>query len=291
MIPTIYGEKVVMRILDKARVPLDLKQLGFEPKMLEDFERAITRPYGLIFMTGPTGCGKTTTLYAALEKVKTTTKNIITIEDPVEYKLEGINQVQVKPQIGLTFANALRSFLRQDPDIILVGEARDLETSEICVQSALTGHLVLSSLHTKDAIGTIPRMTYMGVKPFLLGSSLILVAAQRLVRRLCPECKEAYEPTPEILEKTEITLELLYRSKGCEHCSQTGYRGRIGIFEVIPIDERLSGLISKGATEQVIKDAAKEMGIKTLWEDGLKKVADGITSLEEVMAVTFGTGG
>jgi len=292
VIPTIYGEKVVMRILDKTRVPLDLKQLGFEPKMLEDFERAITRPYGLIFMTGPTGCGKTTTLYAALEKVKSSTKNIITIEDPVEYKLEGINQVQVKPQIGLTFASALRSFLRQDPDIMLVGEVRDLETAKICIQAALTGHLVFSTLHTNDAIGAIPRLINIGIEPFLLGPSLILVAAQRLVRRLCLECKEAYEPTPEILEKTGITSELLYRPKGCEHCSQTGYRGRIGIFEVISIDERLNGLISKGATERTIKDAVREIGIEAfLWEDGMKKVVDGITSLEEVMSITFGDEG
>jgi len=288
-IPAIYGEKVVMRILDKAKIPLDLKQLGFEARMLEDFERAIKRPYGLIFLTGPTGCGKTTTLYAALETIKTTEKNLLTIEDPVEYKLDGINQVQVKPQIGLTFANALRSFLRQDPDIILVGEVRDLETAQICVQAALTGHLVLSTLHTNDAIGAIPRLVNIGVEPFLLAPSLILVAAQRLVRRLCLKCKEAYEPTPEILEKTGITSELIYRPKGCEHCSQTGYRGRIGIFEVILIGERLGGLIYKGATGQTIKDTAKQMGIKTLWEDGLKKVADGITSLEEVMSATFGT--
>ncbi len=288
-IPAIYGEKVVMRILDKAKIPLDLKQLGFEARMLEDFERAIKRPYGLIFLTGPTGCGKTTTLYAALETIKTTEKNLLTIEDPVEYKLDGINQVQVKPQIGLTFANALRSFLRQDPDIILVGEVRDLETAQIGVQAALTGHLVLSTLHTNDAIGAIPRLVNIGVEPFLLAPSLILVAAQRLVRRLCLKCKEAYEPTPEILEKTGITSELIYRPKGCEHCSQTGYRGRIGIFEVILIGERLGGLIYKGATGQTIKDAAKQMGIKTLWEDGLKKVADGITSLEEVMSATFGT--
>lgn len=287
-IPVIYGEKLVMRILDKAMVPLDLKQLGFESKMLEDFERAIRRPYGLIFLTGPTGCGKTTTLYAALEKVKSSAKNIITIEDPVEYKLEGINQVQVKPQIGLTFANALRSFLRQDPDIMLVGEVRDLETAQICIRAALTGHLVFSTLHTNDAIGAIPRLINIGIEPFLLAPSLILVAAQRLVRRLCPECKEPYEPTSEISEKTGVTEGLLFRSKGCEHCSQTGYRGRIGIFEVIPINDRLRELISKGAMEQTIKDAAKEMGMKTLWEDGLKKVADGITSLEEVINVTFG---
>jgi len=292
VIPTIYGEKVVMRILDKSRVPLDLKQLGFDPKMLEGFERAITRPYGLIFMTGPTGCGKTTTLYAALEKVKSPTKNIITIEDPVEYKLDGINQVQVKPQIGLTFASALRSFLRQDPDIMLVGEVRDLETAKICIQAALTGHLVFSTLHTNDAMGAIPRLINIGIEPFLLGPSLILVAAQRLVRRLCLECKEAYEPTPEILEKTGITSELLYRPKGCEHCSQTGYRGRIGIFEVISIDERLNGLISKGATERTLKDAVREIGTETfLWEDGMKKVVDGITSLEEVMSITFGDEG
>lgn len=287
-IPAIYGEKVVMRILDKSRVPLDLKQLGFEPKMLEDFEEAIRRPYGLIFLTGPTGCGKTTTLYAALERIKSPTKNIITIEDPVEYKLDGINQVQVKPQIGLTFANALRSFLRQDPDVMLVGEVRDLETAQICVRAALTGHLVLSTLHTNDAIGAVPRLINIGIEPFLLGPSLILVAAQRLVRRLCLECKEAYEPTPEIVAKTGISKEqLIYRPKGCEHCSQTGYRGQIGLFEVVPINEELRELISKGAMAQQIKEAAEKLGMKTLWDDGIKKVADGITSLEEVMSATF----
>lgn len=288
VIPTIYGEKVVMRLLDKSVVPLDLGRLGFEAKALDDFRKAIRQPYGLALLTGPTGSGKTTTLYAALNEIKSSTKNVITIEDPVEYRLDGINQVQAKPGIGLTFANGLRSFLRQDPDIIMVGEIRDLETAQICVRASLTGHLVLSTLHTNDAPGAISRIMDIGIEPYLLVSSLSLVGAQRLVRKLCPDCKEAYEVTPKIQEKIFIKQELLYRPKGCDKCNQIGYRGRLAIYEILPITEKIKELIYKRATPQTLKQAGHEQGMKTLWESGLKKVEDGITSLEEVISVTLG---
>jgi type IV pilus assembly protein PilB len=287
IIPTIYGEKVVVRILDRSALPLDLNKLGLKSNQSEIFRNAIHNPYGLIFLTGPTGSGKTTTLYAALQELNSPEKNIITIEDPVEYRLEGINQVQVKPQIGLTFANALRSFLRQDPDIILVGEVRDLETAEICVRSALTGHLVLSTLHTNDAASAITRLMDIGIQPYLLNPSLVIVAAQRLVRRLCPDCKEAYEPTPDIIETMHIKKDLIFKPKGCESCNQTGYKGRIAMFELIPIDSDIRSLISKKTPASEIKKYAKSKGFDTLWDSGIKLVEEGITSLEEVLRVTL----
>ena len=285
--PTIYGEKLVIRILDKSLLPLDLGQLDFSSKALDNFKKAIFNPYGLIFLTGPTGSGKTTTLYATLNEIKTPRKNLITIEDPVEYRLEGVNQVQVKPEIGLTFANGLRSFLRQDPDIIMVGEVRDLETAQMCVRAALTGHLVLSTLHTNDAPSAVIRLIDIGVEPYLIIPSLIIIVAQRLVRKLCPDCKEAYEPSREILEKTKIKQGLLYRAKGCERCKQRGYYGRAGIFEVMVIDESIRQLIARGGEVDQFREAARRGGMKTLWECGLEKVEAGITSLEEVMSVTL----
>ncbi len=287
VVPTIYGEKVVMRILDKSATPLDLKQLGFEPHELENFRKAIVSPHGLILVTGPTGSGKTTTLYAALNEIKSPHKNISTVEDPVEYKLEGINQVQIKPAIGLTFAAALRSFLRQDPDIIMVGEVRDLETAQICIRSSLTGHLVLSTLHTNDAPSAISRLIDIGIEPYLISSSLILVGAQRLVRRLCPECKEAYEVAPKLVNDFKIKQELLYKPKGCDYCSHTGYRGRVAIYEIILVNDRLRELASKGAGLGEIKKAIREMGFKTLLDSGIKKVEEGITNIEEVLSTTM----
>lgn len=290
-IPTIYGEKTVLRILDRSQVVLDLNQLGFEPKQLEELRQAINSPYGLVFLTGPTGSGKTTTLYAILNEIKSPTKNIITIEDPVEYKLEGINQVQVKPEIGLTFASALRSFLRQDPDVILVGEVRDFETGEICIRSALTGHLVLSTLHTNDAPSAVSRLIDIGIEPYLLSPSLILVAAQRLVRKLCPECKEAYEPNAEHLKSIKLKTELIYKAKGCAKCNHLGYRGRVCIGEVMVINDLIRDLISQRQPFQKIREVAKSQGMQTLYDGAMKKVVEGITSLEEALSVTIGETG
>jgi len=287
-LPTLYGEKVVLRILDRSKAILDLNQLGFDQKQLEIFRASLATSWGLIFLTGPTGSGKTTTLYAALNEIKHSTKNIVTIEDPVEYRLDGINQVQVKPEIGLTFATALRAFLRQDPDIMLVGEVRDLETAEICMRSALTGHLVLSTLHTNDAPSAITRLLDIGVEPYLLTPSLILIVAQRLARRLCPNCKEAYEPTPEQLGGLKLKSELLYRPKGCMECNQIGYKGRICIAEFLAITPEIRELIAQKASYVKIREVAKKSGMQTLFESGLKKVEDGITSLEEVLSVAIG---
>ena len=286
-VPAIYGEKVVMRILDKTATPLDLSRLGFEPKELENFRKAIFSPHGLILITGPTGSGKTTTLYAALSEMKSPRKNISTVEDPVEYKLEGINQIQIKPGIGLTFAAALRAFLRQDPDIIMVGEVRDLETGQICIRASLTGHLVLSTLHTNDAPSAISRLIDIGIEPYLISSSLIIVGAQRLVRRLCPECKEAYETTPDMIRDFKIKQDLLYKPKGCPACNHTGYRGRVAIYEMILIDDKLREMISKGAGLGEIKKLVREMGIRSLFDSGIKKVEEGITSMEEVLSITM----
>ncbi len=286
-IPTIYGEKVVLRILDRTQLPLDLAQMGFESNQLEVFREIIHSPYGAIFLTGPTGSGKTTTLYAALHEINTPDKNIITVEDPVEYRLEGINQVQVKPQIGLTFSNSLRSFLRQDPDIILVGEVRDLETAEICVRAALTGHLVFSTLHTNDASSAITRLMDIGIEPYLLNPSLLLVAAQRLVRKLCPACKEAYEPTKDIIKYLKVKKDLIFKAKGCEQCRWSGYIGRAAIYELIPVDSDIRNLITGRASAQEVKTLAKAKGAFTLWDSGIRKVESGITSVEEVLRVTL----
>ena len=286
-LPTIYGEKVVIRILRKSPELLQLKQLGFSKRELEAFQSAIRNPYGLILITGPTGSGKTTTLYAALNQIRTPSKNLLTIEDPVEYRLDGINQVQIKPSIGLTFANGLRSFLRQDPDVIMVGEVRDQETAEICVRAALTGHLVFSTVHTNDAPSAVTRMIDIGLPPYLMASTIQLVCAQRLLRRLCEECREAYEPVPELRKQFEITEELLYRPKGCEKCSQTGYRGRIGIYEVLALNKELRNLIAQGAPAHNLRDAARQAGMVTLWDAGLDYVRAGTTSLEELQGVVL----
>ena len=286
-IPTVHGEKVVLRILDKSQVPLDLTQLGFEAKDLENYRKAIQSSWGLIFLTGPTGCGKSTTLYATLNEIKSPHKNLLSIEDPVEYRLEGINQVQAKPNIGLTFANALRAFLRQDPNIIMVGEVRDLETAQICIRAALTGHLVLSTLHTNDAPTAIGRLIDIGVASYLITPSLLLVGAQRLVRKLCPECKEAYEPTPEVLGKAKLNTDLIYKPRGCDYCNHTGYRGRIAIYEIMLSNERIKEAIAQRADYQQLKEIAKETGMKTLYENGLRKVEQGLTSLEEALSVTL----
>jgi type IV pilus assembly protein PilB len=288
VIPTIYGEKVVMRILDRSQVVLDLKQLGFNARQLEEMHWAINSPYGLVFLTGPTGSGKTTTLYAILSEIRHPTKNIVTVEDPVEYKLEGINQVQIKPEIGLTFAASLRSFLRQDPDVMLVGEVRDLETAQICIRSALTGHLVLSTLHTNDAPSAVTRLMDIGIESYMLAPSLLLVVAQRLVRKLCPDCKEAYEPSSEQLKNLKLKAELIYKPRGCARCNQSGYRGRSCVAEVMKVNPVIQDLISEKATFQKIREVAKQSGMQSLYGAGIEQVEKGITSLEEVFSVTLG---
>ncbi len=288
VIPTIYGEKVVMRILDRTGVVFDLAQMGFEEDDLEKLKKAIFSPYGLVFLTGPTGSGKSTTLYAILQEIKSTEKNIVTVEDPVEYRLEGINQVQVKPEIGLTFASSLRAFLRQDPDIMLVGEVRDLETAEICVRSALTGHLVLSTLHTNDAPSAVTRLIDIGVEPYLLAPTLLAVVGQRLVRKLCPECKEAYTPEKKELGMAKLNTDVIYRPKGCPACNNTGYRGRTLVAEVMSTSEELKTFITHNVSYRDMHKRARELGMKTLFESGLRKVEKGITSLDEVMHVAFG---
>jgi len=287
-IPTIYGEKIVLRILDRSQVILDINQLGFDAKQVEQIRWATNQPYGLVFLTGPTGCGKTTTLYAILNEIKSPTKNIVTIEDPVEYKLEGINQVQIKPEIGLTFATALRSFLRQDPDIMLVGEVRDLETAQICIRSALTGHLVLSTLHTNDAPSAVSRLIDIGIESYMLAPSILLIVAQRLIRRLCPECKEAYEPTQQQRSDVKLKAELIYKLKGCVKCNNTGYKGRNCIAEVMVVNEQLKELINQKASFQKIREAARTGGMQTLYESAIKKAEEGLTSLEEAFSVTLG---
>lgn len=285
-IPTVWGEKVVMRILDKGATKLDLSTLGFDAKQLAVIRKALKSPYGLMFVTGPTGSGKSTTLYSALNEVMDPSKNIMTAEDPVEFKIEGINQVGVRNDIGLTFATALRAFLRQDPDIIMVGEVRDLDTAQICVRAALTGHFVLSTLHTNDAPSAITRLIDIGLPSYLITPSLVLVIAQRLGRKLCSKCKEPYEPNKEQLGDLKINVDLIYRPKGCDECNHTGYKGRVVIAEVMAISDEIRNLVSKGATYQEIKDAARKNGMDTLFESGVKKVEEGITSLEEILGVT-----
>lgn len=287
-LPTVWGEKVVMRILDQSAVNLDLALLGFDTKQLQLIRKALKSPYGLFFVTGPTGSGKSTTLYSCLSEVMDSSKNILTAEDPVEFRIEGINQVHVRPDIGFTFAEALRSFLRQDPDIIMVGEVRDLETAQICVRAALTGHFVLSTLHTNDAPSAITRLMDIGMPNYLLTPSLTMIIAQRLGRKLCPHCKEAYEPKQEELGDVKLNSELIYRAKGCDKCSHTGYKGRMVIAEVLVIDDEIKRLLSKNASYTDIRDAARKNGMMTLFESGIKKVEEGLTSLEEVFGVTAG---
>lgn len=285
-VPTVWGEKVVMRILDKSAVPLRLENLGFTEAQLERIRKALTRPYGLFFVTGPTGSGKSTTLYAALHEVLDPRKNIVTAEDPVEFKIDGINQVAVRPDIGLTFASVLRAFLRQDPDIIMVGEVRDLETAQICVRAALTGHFVLSTLHTNDAAAAITRLMDIGIESYLLTPSLSMVIAQRLARRLCSKCKEPMEPNPDLLGGLKFNSDLIYKAAGCDDCNHTGYRGRLVVTEAMVIDDNLRELMSKKAGYSQILDAARKGGMDTLFEDGLKKVEAGLTSLDEILSVT-----
>ncbi|WP_428898398.1 type IV pilus assembly protein PilB [Parelusimicrobium proximum] len=293
--PAVFGEKLVLRILDKGTSALTVDKLGFEPRQKEDFLAAAAQPHGLIFLTGPTGSGKTTTLNAVLNTIKTPELNFMTLEDPVEYKISGISQVQVKPSIGLTFAAGLRSFLRQDPDVILVGEVRDNETAEACLKAALTGHLVLSTLHTNEALGAVPRLIDMGMEPFLLSSSLALVAAQRLIRILCPYCKKAYTPSKEIMEqalregamKPEETGQwTFYKNVGCSKCSNTGYLGRRAIYEVYKVNEAIRNIIYKTQDLLELKKAAHESGAWNLRASGWKKAVKGITTVEEILSVT-----
>ena len=290
-IPTAFGERVVLRLLDKSTVLLELSDLGLPEERLKLVDRLIRTPHGIILVTGPTGSGKTTTLYAALNTINNPDINIITIEDPVEYQIEGIGQIQVNPKIGLNFANGLRSIVRQDPDVILVGEIRDMETAEISIQSALTGHLVFSTLHTNDAASAVTRLIDMGIEPFLVSSSVMAILAQRLVRVVCDDCKEAYAPHEESLESIDITPEMaagrkIYRGKGCPSCLNTGYRGRTGIFELMILDDSIKNLILKTSDANAIKRQAVEQGMLSLRQDGAQKVLDGITTIEEVFRIT-----
>ena len=292
-LPTIFGEKTVMRILDKEALQLDLSALGFDPWSLEQFTKAIHSPYGMILITGPTGSGKTTTLYSAIHTINSPDINIMTAEDPVEYNLKGVNQVQVNDEIGRTFAACLRSFLRQDPDVILVGETRDLETAQIGIRAALTGHLVLSTLHTNDCPSTPARLLDMGIPPFLVSSSLQLILAQRLGRRVCRDCKEPYEASEDsLVPYGHVSQGLgtinLYKGKGCQTCNFTGMKGRVAIYEVMPISNEIRDLILRNATTNEILEAAAAQGMKTLRQNGLQKVIDGVTTIEEVLRVTLG---
>ncbi len=291
-LPTVYGEKTVMRILDRSSVKVNLNDLGFEAADLEKYTKAIAAPYGMVLVTGPTGSGKTTTLYASLNRINKEDVNIMTAEDPVEYNIEGINQVHIKEEIGLTFAEALRSFLRQDPDVIMVGEIRDTETAEISIRSALTGHLVFSTVHTNDAPSTIMRLADMGIEKYLIASSLVLILAQRLVRRICPHCKAKIDVPPNALEeigfnKEEAKTISVYKGKGCEYCNNTGYKGRIAIYEVMPISDKIKEMILHEASVNEIKQQAIREGMSTLRMSGLKKIKEGVTTIEEVMNATF----
>lgn len=288
-VPTTYGERIVMRLLDRSSVLRDLDTIGFSPRNYAVMSQLINKSHGIILVTGPTGSGKTSTLYACLAKINSPDLNILTIEDPVEYQLKGVGQVQVQAKIGLTFAGGLRSFLRQDPDVIMVGEIRDKETAEIAVQASLTGHLVMSTVHTNDAPGAVTRLVDMGVEPFLVASSLIGVLAQRLVRTICPKCIEDYEPTPEELRGISIDpskVKTLKRGRGCSHCQGSGYRGRLGIYELMLIDDEVRKLILKNVDSGTLKAKAREKGMRTLLEDGADKVLAGITTCEEVSRVT-----
>ncbi len=293
-LPTIFGERVVIRLLDRSNKILTLQELGYLEEDLKKLENMISKPYGLILVTGPTGSGKSTTLYASLLKLKSPRKNIITIEDPIEYQIDGISQIQVNPKINLTFANGLRSILRQDPDIIMVGEIRDVETAEIAIHASMTGHLVLSTLHTNDAPSAVTRLVDMGVESFLVASSLEGVIAQRLVRRICPHCKVSF--TPPETEINEINRlvgqqvledgDVLYKGEGCDKCFGTGYKGRIAIAEIMEVDEELRSVISKTPESNIIRQNALEKGMKTLLKDGIQKALAGITTVEEVIQAT-----
>jgi type IV pilus assembly protein PilB len=290
-LPTLFGEKIVMRLLDKSKLMLDMTKLGFEDESLSKLESAISKPWGMVLVTGPTGSGKTNTLYSSISRINTPETNIMTAEDPVEFNLPGVNQVQVRENIGLNFAAALRSFLRQDPNIILVGEIRDFETAEIAVKAALTGHLVLSTLHTNDAPGTISRLMNMGIEPFLVASSLNLVCAQRLVRRVCSNCRGPESVAPQALEQIGFSAEdaravTPYKGAGCDKCNRTGYKGRVGLYEVMEITEELRELILVGASALELRRKASEEGMISLRGSGLRKVKAGVTSIEEVLRET-----
>ncbi|MFW5444087.1 MAG: type II secretion system ATPase GspE [Methylococcaceae bacterium] len=291
-IPTMYGESVVIRLLDKENIVLDFEALGLTGKHSQQFIDVLARPHGIILITGPTGSGKSTTLYTALKRLNTTERKIITVEDPVEYQLEGINQIQAKPQIGLTFSSALRSIVRQDPDVIMIGEMRDLETAKIAVQSALTGHLVLSTLHTNDAAGGVTRLLDMGLEEYLISSTVNGILAQRLVRKLCPQCKESYPAPDSVIEEMKLRRFVdkggihLYKAVGCSACGDIGYKGRQAIIEFLPMSEKIRKLIMKHEEAAAIQQQAIDDGMLTIYDDGLLKALEGITTLEEVLRVT-----
>jgi type IV pilus assembly protein PilB len=292
-VPCLFGERTVLRLLDKSNLQVDLTKLCFEEENLQDFMEALSKPYGMILVTGPTGSGKTTTLYSALHHLNKIDVNISTAEDPVEYNFLGINQVQVREGIGLTFAAALRSFLRQDPDIIMVGEIRDFETAEISVKAALTGHLVLSTLHTNDAPSTVSRLLNMGIEPFLVAASVVLIASQRLTRILCESCKEAETvPVPALVQlgfpEEEAATIKCFRGKGCPACNNSGYKGRIALYEIMPLKDELKEMILEGASADELKKTAVRLGMRTLRMSGLSKIKQGVTSIEEIVRVTFG---
>ena len=292
VLPTIFGEKIVLRLLDKDNLMLDMTRLGFEVESLRTFEQAILKPFGMVLVTGPTGSGKTNTLYSALQRINTPETNIMTAEDPVEFNLVGVNQVQMKEQIGLNFAAALRSFLRQDPNIILVGEIRDFETAEVAIKAALTGHLVLSTLHTNDAPSSINRLMNMGIEPFLVASSVNLIAAQRLVRRICTSCKEPIEVPDQALidvgiPAQEVKSVKLFRGKGCERCNGTGFKGRVALFEVMNVDEEIRELILSGGSANELRQQSLQNGMISLRESGLQKIREGVTTMEEVIRETI----
>jgi general secretion pathway protein E len=293
-VPTVHGEGIVMRLLDKSGTLLDLAEIGMNERILHGVDEAIHRSHGIVLVTGPTGSGKTTTLYGALSKINTVDVKILTVEDPVEYQLKGINQMPINPKIGLTFASGLRSFLRQDPDIIMVGEIRDKETAEIAIQASLTGHLVLSTVHTNDSAGAVTRLVEMGIEPFLVASSLTAVLAQRLVRRICFDCRKPYRPSDEEISKLGIDREqfaklggdMAYQAVGCPACNKNGYRGRMGIYELLTMDEDIRQLVLKNVDSGTMKKKAMDKGMLTLLDDGAKKVAEGLTTIAEVLSVT-----
>jgi len=292
VLPSSMGEKVALRILDKAQAMLDIDKLGIDERSLAEIKKAAIRPHGMILMCGPTGCGKTTTLYSVMQFVNSPEKNVVTVEDPVEYLIDGVNQVTARPEISLTFANALRSILRQDPNIIMIGEIRDFETVDIAIKAALTGHLVLSTLHTTTATGSVIRMVNMGVEPFLITSSLVLVGAQRLIRKICPNCKSPYElPKETAVElgmNEAVEKPVFYKGKGCDQCLKTGYKGRIALLEVLVLSPKIKSLILENAQEYQIRDQARREGMKTLRENGMVLALAGTTTVEEVLRVTVG---
>jgi type IV pilus assembly protein PilB len=289
-LPTVFGEEMVLRLLDTSRVEVDLAGLGFSPEILKKYEEVFLRPYGTIIVTGPTGSGKSTTLYATLSELNSSEKKLITVEDPVELRMKGVNQIQVNPRIGLNFAMGLRSILRSDPDVVMIGEIRDLETAKISIEAALTGHLVLSTLHTNDAPGAINRLIDMGVEPFLISSAVDGVIAQRLARRLCNPCKQPTEIGEDVLSEMEFPFEhapqqalRFHRAVGCERCGGSGYRGRVGIYELLVVSTALREMILRGTSTDQVSSLAKNEGMIRLREDGLLKAAQGLTTIEEVL--------